>query len=231
MTQAENHTTTVPPLRRMCERFRGYLPVVVDVETGGFDWTRHALLEIAAIPIDLDADGHFVLGDVVSAHVVPAPGTEIDPKSLEVTGIIIDHPFRMAKQEKEALDHIFAAVRAAVRRHGCQRAILVGHNAHFDLNFLNAAVARVQHKRNPFHPFSVFDTVTLGGVAYGQTVLARAVQAAGMEWNSADAHSAVYDAERTAQVFCKVANAWALQPSPPRQEDATATVSVPLDAT
>lgn len=213
MTRAENQTTTVPPLRRMCERFRGYLPVVVDVETGGFDWTRHALLEIAAIPIDLDADGHFVLGDTVSAHVVPAPGTEIDPKSLEVTGIIIDHPFRMAKQEKEALDHIFAAVRAAIRKHGCQRAILVGHNAHFDLSFLNAAVARVQHKRNPFHPFSVFDTVTLGGVAYGQTVLARAVQAAGMEWNSADAHSAVYDAERTAQVFCKVANAWAqIQP-------------------
>jgi ribonuclease T len=231
MTQAENPTTNVPPLLRMCDRFRGYLPVVVDVETGGFDWTRHALLEIAAIPIDLDADGQFVLGDVVSAHVVPAPGTEIDPKSLEVTGIIIDHPFRMAKQEKEALDHIFAAVRAAVRRHGCQRAILVGHNAHFDLNFLNAAVARVQHKRNPFHPFSVFDTVTLGGIAYGQTVLARAVQAAGMEWNSADAHSAVYDAERTAQVFCKVANAWALQPSPPRQEDATASVSAPLDAT
>ncbi|MFS8064317.1 MAG: ribonuclease T [Luteimonas sp.] len=213
----------------MCERFRGYLPVVVDVETGGFDWTRHALLEIAAIPIDLDDDGHFVLGDIVSAHVVPAPGTEIDPKSLEVTGIIIDHPFRMAKPEKEALDHVFAAVRAAVRRHGCQRAILVGHNAHFDLNFLNAAVARVQHKRNPFHPFSVFDTVTLGGVAYGQTVLARAVQAAGMEWNSADAHSAVYDAERTAQVFCKVANAWAFQPCLP-QEHATATVPAPLDA-
>jgi len=230
MTQAENHATTVPPLR-MCERFRGYLPVVVDVETGGFDWNRHALLEIAAIPIDLDDNGRFVLGEMASAHVVPAPGTEIDPKSLEVTGIIIDHPFRMAKQEKEALDHIFSAVRAAVRRHGCQRAILVGHNAHFDLNFLNAAVARVQHKRNPFHPFSVFDTVTLGGVAYGQTVLARAVQAAGMEWNSADAHSAVYDAERTAQVFCKVANAWALQPSPPRQEEATATVSAPLDAT
>ena len=230
MTQAENNTTTVPPLRRMCERFRGYLPLVVDVETGGFDWTRHALLEIAAIPIDLDADGHFVLGDTVSAHVVPAPGTEIDPKSLEVTGIIIDHPFRMAKQEKEALDHVFAAVRAAVRRHGCQRAILVGHNAHFDLNFLNAAVARVQHKRNPFHPFSVFDTVTLAGIAYGQTVLARAVQAAGMEWNSADAHSAVYDAERTAQVFCKIANAWPSSPSPSLQEDAAVIEVDPRDA-
>jgi ribonuclease T len=230
MTQADQQTTTVPPLRRMCERFRGYLPVVVDVETGGFDWNRHALLEIAAIPIDLDADGHFVLGDRVSAHVVPAPGTEIDPKSLEVTGIIIDHPFRMAKPEKEALDHVFATVRAAVRRHGCQRAILVGHNAHFDLNFLNAAVARVQHKRNPFHPFSVFDTVTLAGIAYGQTVLARAVQAAGMEWNSADAHSAVYDAERTAQVFCKIANAWPASPSPSLPEDAAVIEDDPRDA-
>lgn len=208
----------------MRERFRGYLPVVVDVETGGFDCSRHALLEIAAVPIDLDDNGRYVLGDMVSTHVVPAPGTEIDPKSLEITGIDIGHPFRMAKPEKEALDHVFATVRMAVRKHGCQRAILVGHNAHFDLNFLNAAVARAQHKRNPFHPFSVFDTVTLAGLAYGQTVLARAVQAAGMEWNSADAHSAMYDAERTAQVFCAVANTWALAaPVPAAQAGITAT--------
>jgi ribonuclease T len=148
------------------------------------------------------------VGEVTSAHVVPAPGTEIDPKSLEVTGIDLDHPFRFAKPEREALDHIFAAVREAVRRHECQRANLVGPNAHIAHNFLNAAVARVAHKRNPFHPFSVFDTVTLAGVAYGQTVLARAVQAAGLEWHSEEAHSAVYDTERTAQVFCKIANAW-----------------------
>ncbi|MEO6365978.1 MAG: ribonuclease T [Luteimonas sp.] len=201
-------TKPVPLPRKMCERFRGYLPVVVDVETGGFDWNRHALLEIAVIPIDLDGQDAYVCGESASAHVVPAPGTLIDPKSLEVTGIILDHPFRLAKAEREALDHVFATVRAAVKKHGCQRAILVGHNAHFDLNFLNAAVARSGHKRNPFHPFSVFDTVTLAGVAYGQTVLARAVQAAGLEWNSNDAHSAVYDAERTAQVFCKILNAW-----------------------
>lgn len=213
MTQAETTEATTPPFRKMCDRFRGYLPVVVDVETGGFDWNRHALLEIAAVPIDLDETGHYVVGEVASAHLIPAPGTEIDPKSLEITGIDIDHPFRLAKPEKEALDHVFAAVRAAVRKHGCQRAILVGHNAHFDLNFLNAAVARVAHKRNPFHPFSVFDTVTLAGVAYGQTVLARAVQAAGLDWNGADAHSAVYDAERTAQLFCKIANAW-VPPAP-----------------
>ena len=202
-----------PAIRPMAERFRGYLPVVVDVETGGVDWYRHALLEIAAVPGELDDAGRFVPGEVACAHLQPAPGLEIDPKSLEVTGIVLDHPFRMAKPEKEALDHVFAAVRAAVRRHNCQRAILVGHNAHFDLHFLNAAVARVQHKRNPFHPFSVFDTVTLGGVAYGQTVLARALQAAGLAWNQNEAHSAVYDCERTAELFCKIANAWATTPA------------------
>ena len=196
-----------PAFAPMSARFRGYLPVVVDVETGGFDWNRHALLEIAVLPIDLDANGRYVPGEGASAHLVPAPGTEIDPKSLQVTGIDLDHPFRFAKQERDALEHVFTTVRAAVKKHGCQRAILVGHNAHFDLNFLNAAVARSGHKRNPFHPFSVFDTVTMAGLAYGQTVLARAVQAAGLEWNSEDAHSAVYDTERTAQLFCTIANA------------------------
>lgn len=196
------------PISPLSRRFRGYLPVVVDVETGGFDWNRHALLEIAVVPIDLDENGQFALGETASAHLIPAADLEIDPKSLEITGIQLDHPFRLAKPEKEALDHVFAPVRAAVKKHGCQRAILVGHNAHFDLNFLNAAVARVGHKRNPFHPFSVFDTVTLAGVAYGQTVLARAVQAAGMQWNSDDAHSAVYDAEQTARLFCKIVNTW-----------------------
>ena len=192
----------------MSRRFRGYLPVVVDVETGGFDWNRHALLEIAAVPIEMDENGLLYPGQTASAHVVPAEGLEIDPKSLEITGIVLDHPFRLAKPEKEALEHVFAPVRAAMKKHGCQRAILVGHNAHFDLNFLNAAVARSGHKRNPFHPFSVFDTVTMAGMAYGQTVLARAVQAAGMEWNADDAHSAVYDTEQTARLFCKIANAW-----------------------
>lgn len=201
-------TAPAPAFPKMSERFRGYLPVVVDVETGGFDWNRHALLEIAVQPVDLDEDGRLVPGDIASAHLIPAPGTEIDPKSLQITGIDLDHPFRLAKPEKDALDHVFAAVRAAVRKHDCQRAILVGHNAHFDLNFLNAAVARTQHKRNPFHPFSVFDTVTLAGVAYGQTVLARAVMAAGLPWNGEEAHSAVYDTERTAELFCKIVNGW-----------------------
>lgn len=200
--------TPAPSIVPMARRFRGYLPVVVDVETGGFDAVRNALLEIAAVPIDLDDDGRYILGETSCAHVVPAPGLDIDPASLAVTGIKLDHPFRLAKPEKDALDHVFAPVRAAVKKHGCQRAILVGHNAHFDLGFINAAVARTGHKRNPFHPFSVFDTVTMAGMAYGQTVLARAATAAGLEWDADEAHSAVYDAEQTARLFCRIANAW-----------------------
>ncbi|TCT24904.1 RNAse T [Thermomonas haemolytica] len=210
MTDLMNAPADAPAFTPMAQRFRGFLPVVVDVETGGFDCQRHALLEIAAIPIELDAAGRLVPGEIAHAHIAPAPGTTIDPKSLEVTGIKIGHPLRGEVDERSGLDAIFIPVRAAVKKHGCQRAILVGHNAHFDLGFLNAAVARVQHKRNPFHPFSVFDTVTLAGVAYGQTVLARAAMAAGLGWDPQEAHSAVYDALQTARLFCAIANAWPL---------------------
>ena len=192
----------------MADRFRGFLPVVVDVETGGFDCQRHALLEIAAVPIELDEAGFYVPGETVTTHVEPFPGAEIDPRSLEITGIRLDSALRAAREERAALDHVFAPVRAAAKRHGCQRAILVGHNASFDLGFLNAAVARTAHKRNPFHPFSTFDTVTLAGMAYGQTVLSRAVQAAGLAWDGDQAHSAVYDTERTAALFCTILNRW-----------------------
>ncbi len=192
----------------MADRFRGFLPVVVDVETGGFDCQRHALLEIAAVPIELDEAGFYVPGETVTTHVEPFSGAEIDPRSLEITGIRLDSALRAAREERAALDHVFAPVRAAAKRHGCQRAILVGHNASFDLGFLNAAVARTAHKRNPFHPFSTFDTVTLAGMAYGQTVLSRAVQAAGLAWDGDQAHSAVYDTERTAALFCTILNRW-----------------------
>lgn len=226
-----DHTPPLPAnIVPMKQRFRGFLPVVVDVETGGFDWNRHALLEIAVQPIELDDAGLYVPGEIASAHLEPAPGTQIDPASLEVTGIRLDHPFRLAKPEREALDHVFAAVRAAVRRHECQRAILVGHNAHFDLNFLNAAVARSGHKRNPFHPFSTFDTVTLAGVAYGQTVLARAVQASGGTWDSEQAHSAVYDTEKTAALFCNIANQWprSIAQAPPAAAGETSDAFAPV---
>ena len=195
-----------PP--RMADRFRGFLPVVVDVECGGFDCERNALLEIAVQPIEMDAEGYVTPGELVSTHVVPFPGAELDPRALEITGIDPTHPFRDAKEEREALDLVFGPVRRAVRRYECQRAILVGHNAAFDMSFLNAAIRRTGHKRSPFHPFSAFDTVSLAGLAYGQTVLSRAVQAAGLEWNGNEAHSAVYDTERTAQLFCRIVNRW-----------------------
>jgi len=195
-------------VERMCTRFRGFLPVVVDVETGGFDSQHDALLEIAAVMVSMDGDGMLVPEPVVSTHVEAFPGSHIDPKSLEVTGIDPDQPLRGALPERAALDLIFKPVREAIKASGCQRAILVGHNAAFDLGFLNAAVQRTGHKRNPFHPFSCFDTVTLAGLAFGQTVLSRAVQAAGYEWNADYAHSAVYDAERTAALFCTIVNRW-----------------------
>ena len=97
-------------------------------------------------------------------------------------------------------------MRHAVRAYTCRRAILVGHNAAFDLAFLNAAVTRADVKRNPFHPFSCFDTATLAGAALGQTVLAKAVTVAGLEWDPSSAHCAAYDAERSADIFCLVCN-------------------------
>ena len=202
------HTQIDAYAKRMSTRFRGFQPVVVDVETGGFNAQHDALLEIAAVVVSMDGDGMLVPEPVVSTHVEAFPGSHIDPKSLEVTGIDPDQPLRGALPERAALDLIFKPVREAIKASGCQRAILVGHNAAFDLGFLNAAVQRTGHKRNPFHPFSCFDTVTLAGLAFGQTVLSRAVQAAGYEWNADYAHSAVYDAERTAALFCTIVNRW-----------------------
>lgn len=191
---------------RMADRFRGFLPVIVDVETGGFDADRDALLEIAAVTIGMDQEGRLYPQPVVSTHVEPFPGANLDPRALEITGIDPDNPLRGALNERAALDHIFQAVRTAVRTSECQRAVLVGHNAAFDLGFLNAAVRRVGHKRNPFHPFSCFDTATLSGLLYGQTVLSKAVLAAGYAFDASEAHSAVYDAERTALLFCRIVN-------------------------
>jgi len=190
----------------MCSRFRGYLPIVVDVETGGFNEQTDALLQIAAVIIDMDEDGQVFCAETVSCHVTPFEGSRLDPASMQINGIDVDHPFRLALDEKQALPKIFKPVREALKRQSCNKAILVGHNAHFDLKFINATAQRSGIKRNPFHPFSNFDTVTLAGLVYGQTVLARALKAAGFEWDTNEAHSAIYDAEMTASLFCKIVN-------------------------
>ena len=194
--------------RTMAERFRGFLPVVVDVETGGFNCETDALLEIAAIIISMDENGKLVLGEARSTHVIPFEGANLDPKSLEVNRIDPYHPLRAARNESDALGHIFKPVREAVKNNECTRAVLVGHNAFFDLSFINAAVKRAGIKKNPFHPFSNFDTVSLAGLAYGQTVLARACAEAGIDWDNEEAHSAVYDTKQTAELFCMIVNRW-----------------------
>ena len=197
-------TAAAAPL--MARRFRGYLPVAIDVETGGFNVATDALLEIALVLIDMDSDGTLRRGATHDFHVQPFEGARLDPASLSVTGIDPWHPLRPALPERDALQRVFREVRHAIRAYTCRRAILVGHNAAFDLTFINAAVARAEVKRNPFHPFSCFDTATLAGAALGQTVLSKALRVAGLEWDADSAHSARYDAERSAELFCLVCN-------------------------
>lgn len=196
----------LPPKPRIGHRFRGFLPVVVDVETGGFNAKTDALLEIAAVILGVDEAGNLERRETVFAQVTPFPGANIEQAALEVNGIKVDNPLRLAVPEKEALEKIFKPIRVAMNENGCNRAILVGHNAHFDLGFVNAAVARTAHKRCPFHPFSVFDTATLGGALLGQTVLARALATSGLGYDAEEAHSAIYDAEKTADLFCLIVN-------------------------
>lgn len=192
----------------LANRFRGYLPVVIDIETAGFNAQKNPLLEIAAIIVERNQQGHLQITESHSSHIVPFKNCEFDESSLKFTGIDPYHPFRMALEEKEALIKLFTPVRAAIKRNQCTRAILVGHNPTFDITFLNAAINRSKLKRNPFHKFSCFDTATLGGLMYQQTVLSKIATAAGLAWDDDKAHSALYDAEQTAHLFCIMINRW-----------------------
>lgn len=194
-----------PPIS---DRFRGFLPVVIDVETGGFNATTDALLEMAAVTLAMDEDGILMPSEIIYHAVIPFDGANIEQAALNFTGIDINDPYRMALEENEALRALFQPIRNAVKDAHCSRAVMVAHNAHFDLGFVNAAVERNGIKRNPFHPFSCFDTATLAGLAYGQTVLARACEAAEIEFSNDKAHSAAYDAEKTAELFCGIVNRW-----------------------
>jgi ribonuclease T len=187
-------------------RFRGFLPVVVDVETGGFNAATDALLELAAVFVRFDDQGLLEPAESHRFMIKPFAGANLEPASLLVTGIDPFNPLRPAVDEGDALRRLFGEVRKEVKAQDCKRAVLVGHNSFFDLQFINAAVERCQIKRNPFHPFSSFDTATLAGVAFGQTVLSRAVEAAGADWNDDSAHSALYDAEKTSFLFCEIVN-------------------------
>jgi len=191
------------------QRFRGYFPVVIDVETAGFNAQTDALLEIAASMLTLDEDsGNFSIDETIQFNVNPFEGANLEPKALEFTGIDPTNPLRGAVDEEEALKAIFKLVRKKMKIAGCQRAIIVAHNAAFDLGFLNAATTRCNIKRSPFHAFVSFDTTTLAGLALGQTVLAKACEAANIDFNNSEAHSALYDTEKTAELFCHIVNRW-----------------------
>ena len=192
----------------IARRFRGFYPVVVDVETGGFNARTDALLEIAAVTLSMDENGLLCLDKTFDFQVEPFEGANLEQAALDFTGIDPHHPFRNAQPEDYVLAELFRAIRQGVKAHGCTRAILVGHNAHFDHGFVQAAAERCDIKRNPFHPFSMFDTATLAGLAYGQTVLAKACKAADIPFDNAAAHSAAYDTEKTAELFCRIVNRW-----------------------
>ncbi len=195
----------MPKHLAISQRFRGFLPVVVDVETGGFHAETDALLELAAIPVTME-NGILVAGNSFHFHIEPFRGANIETAAIEFTGIDVESPFRQAIAEEDALHELFDQLHLLLKQHKCSRCILVGHNAWFDLAFLNAAIVRSHIKKSPFHSFSSFDTATLAGMAYGQTVLARACEVAKIDFKSAEAHSALYDTQKTTELFCKIIN-------------------------
>ena len=190
----------------LAARFRGLLPVVIDIETSGLNPATDGLLEIAAVMLTVNEYGRLCRAKTLSYHVEPFVGARIDQEALEITGIDPESPLRFAIPEAQALHRIFAAVKEQLEAEKCYRAVLVGHNAWFDLSFILAAAKRAGMRRLPFHTFTTFDTASLAAVTLGETVLARAARRARISFNVKDAHSAIYDAEKTAELFCHIVN-------------------------
>lgn len=194
--------------QQISKRFRGFYPVVIDIETAGFDTKCNPLLEIAAVTLKMDEQGFLGPQETFHYHIIPFVGSILEAAALEFTGIKPDNPFRFAITEHQALAQLFEKIQQQVKQHNCQRAVMVAHNATFDQSFMQAATRRCKLQTNPFHHFTTFDTATLSGFVFGQTILARAVKMAGIHYEQERAHSAKYDAEITAQLFCHMVNKW-----------------------
>lgn len=201
-------STELSNIPSLGQRFRGFLPVIIDVETGGFNAATDALLEIAAVTLRMDEQGILHPDQLLDFHIEPYEGANVEQASLDFIGIDLEARTMPVQPEDIAMDDLFRPIRKAIKANNCNRAVVVGHNAHFDLGFINAVVKRCEIKRNPFHPFSCFDTATLAGLAFGHTVLARACELAEIEFDNEHAHSAAYDAEKTAELFCLIVNRW-----------------------
>ena len=153
--------------------------------------------------------GLLVPGESFCEHITAYEGSYIDEEALAINKIDPDYPLRFPLDEKIALNLFFNKTREKVAAEKCKRAVLVGHNAHFDLTFLQKAIARCQlEEKSPFHRFSVFDTTSLAALAYGQTILSLACEKSGIHFNPEEAHSALYDANKTADLFCQIVNKW-----------------------
>ncbi|MDT9587345.1 MAG: ribonuclease T [Candidatus Arsenophonus melophagi] len=192
----------------LAKRFRGYYPVVIDVETGGFNAQQDALLEIATITLKMDQEGWLEIDAKHNFHITPFSGANIETTALAFTGIDLSNPLRKTIDEYSALLTIFQLIRRGMKNNNCNRAIMVAHNANFDHSFIMAAAKRAHLKHNPFHPFTTFDTAALSGLVFGQTILAKACYTAGIPFDGKQAHGALYDTERTALLFCKIVNKW-----------------------
>ena len=192
----------------LAKRFRGYYPVIIDIETSGLNAQTDAILEIAAIFPAMDEQGYLYCAEKIHFHVQPFEGANLDPKALEFTGIDPFNPLRGAVDERHALTEIFKLVRKQQKNNECNRSIIVAHNASFDQGFINKATERCNLKRVPFHPFASFDTASMAGLTLGQTVLAKACQQANIAYDNNEAHSALYDTEVTAELFFYMVNKW-----------------------
>ena len=190
------------------KRFRGFFPVIIDIETSGLNAQTDAILEIAAILPAMDSQGYLYAAEKIHFHVLPFEGANLDPKALAFTGIDPFNPLRGAVDERDALTEIFKLVRKHQKNNQCNRSIIVAHNASFDQGFINKATERCNLKRMPFHPFASFDTASMAGLILGQTVLAKACQQADIAYDNKQAHSALYDSEVTAELFFYMVNKW-----------------------
>lgn len=190
----------------LSHRFRGYFPVVIDVETAGFNANTDALLEIAAVTVKMDEQGILHPDLTFHYHIDPFEGANLEPAALEFNDIDPTCALRGAIEESAAMKELCKGIRKAQKDANCQRSVIVAHNATFDQSFVNAAIARCNIKRTPFHPFVSFDTTSLAGLSLGQTVLVKACRAAGIHFDQKEAHSALYDAQKTTELFCYMVN-------------------------
>jgi ribonuclease T len=93
------------------DRIRGYLPVVIDVETSGFNDKTDALLEICAILLSMDENGSFFPKTTLHYHVKPFDGANIESSAIKFNGIDIDNPFRLAVTEKRHFQKYLSILR------------------------------------------------------------------------------------------------------------------------